>query len=321
MKAVVYERYGGPEELRVEEVERPEPGPGEARLAVCAASLNGSDAEFLTGRPLYARIVGLRRPRVPTLGSDVAGVVDAVGPGVTSVAVGDRVFADLFERWGCLAEHVVAPAEELVPIPAALGFVEAAALPQAGVIALQAVRDLFTVQPGQTGLILGAGGGVGTFALQLAIDAGASVTAVDHPSKRALLERLGAARFVDYTREDPAALDAHFDFILDTPGRASVWRLLDRLAPGGRYAIVGGLLRHVIGAPLLSPLARLRGRRCGLLMWDKNTRDLAAIADAVVAGRCAPAIDGPYPLEEAREAFARLTGGVAQGKVVVTVGG
>lgn len=319
MKAASYSRYGDVDELELVDVPAPEPRAGEVRLAVRAVSLNGSDMEFLTGRPAYARVMGLFRPRVPVLGSDVAGVVDAVGPGVTDVAVGDRVFADLFERWRCLAEHVIAPVEELVPIPDELDFVEAAALPQAGVIGLQAVRDCFAVQPGERGLIIGAGGGVGTYALQLAKHAGATVTAVDGPAKLALLESLGADRVVDYTREDVMHLGQTFDFILDMPGKSSVIRTVRQLARGGRYAIVGGYLSHVLGAILLHPFYRLLGKRVGILAWDKNTRDLAQIAQEVIAGRCAPAIHGRYPLEKVRAAFGALIDGTACGKVVVTI--
>lgn len=320
MKAVRYSRYGTPDELSVDEVPVPEPRAGEVRLAVRAVSLNGSDMEFLTGRPAYARIMGLFSPRVSVLGSDVAGVIDAVGPGVTGWSVGQRVFADLFDRWGCLAEYVVAPTRELVRIPEGLDFVEAAALPQAGVLARQAVVDCFEVQPGQRGLIVGAGGGVGTYALQLAKHAGATVTAVDGPAKLALLEELGADRVVDYTREDVTRLGETYDFILDMPGKSSVIRTVRQLVRGGRYAIVGGHLSHVLGAVLLGPLYRLLAdKRVGVLAWDKRTENLEAIAQAVLAGHCAPAIHGPFPLDEARAAFTVLCDGTAQGKVVVEV--
>ena len=203
MRAVRYERYGGPERLHLVELPTPAPAPGEVLVRVRAASLNSWDWDLLRGRPVIARIGGLFRPRLPVLGADVAGEVVAVGDGVTAFAVGDRVHGDLSGAgWGGFAEFAVAPVTDLRRIPDGIGFVDAAALPQAGGLALQGLR-LARVGAGDHVLVNGAGGGAGTLAVQLARRAGAEVTAVDRADKLDLLTRLGATRAIDLA--DPAA--------------------------------------------------------------------------------------------------------------------
>jgi NADPH:quinone reductase-like Zn-dependent oxidoreductase len=314
-------RYGSPEDLRLEEVPLPVPGPGEVRIALRAVSLNGTDAEFLTGKPAYARLYGgLFGAKIGVLGSDVAGVVDVVGRDVTRFASGDAVYADLFGIFGGLAEYVCAPEAELVDKPADVSFEQAAALPQAGVLALQGTRD--KVQPGQSVLILGAGGCVGTFAVQLAKHYGGEVTAVDRAEKRAMLRELGADHVLDYATEDFLESGRRYDHILDIVGRRSVFDCERALAPGGTYAIVGGMMKHVLSAVVVGRWFGLtRDKKMGILAWDKNTRDLEAVCELVQQGHIEPAIDRCFPLENAREAFELLTEGRANGKLVITMNG
>lgn len=325
MKALVYTRYGSADELELRDLPDPEPGPSEVRVAVRAVSLNGSDAEFLSGHPLYARLAGLFRPRraYQVLGSDVAGVVDAVGRDVTDLAVGDEVYGDLFEHFGGLAEHVCAPRVRWVRKPAALSFEDAAALPQAGVIAWQAIHRDGALPRGGRVLVIGAGGGVGTFAVRFATQLDAEITAVDGPAKVDLLRGMGVAHVVDYTQQEYAARGDDFDLILDVAGRRSVRALRRALAPAGRYLIVGGLLRHILGALWQGLVAKLTRseQSLGILPWDRDPALVEAVADRVADGGIRPVIDMVVPLERAHEGFARMLRGEAQGKVVVTVGG
>ena len=320
----MYTRYGSPQELQLVDVAVPEPRAHELRVAVRAVSLNGSDAEFLSGSPAYARMAGLFRPRraFRILGSDVAGVVDAVGAEVHDLAPGDEVYGDLFEHFGGLAEQVCAPRKRWVRKPAGLSFEQAAALPQAGVLAWQGICREGGISGGARVLIVGAGGGVGAYGVQLAKHAGAEVTAVDGPPKLAFLRTLGADRVVDYTNESYAAPGEGYDLVLDIAGRRSVRELRRALAPTGRYLIVGGLLRNVLGAVVLGLVARLvRSKQSlGILPWDRDPRLVEAVAERVLEGTLRPPIDVVVPLERAGEAFSRLLRGEAQGKVVVTVG-
>lgn len=324
MKAIVYTRYGTADALGLRDVATPEPRPSEVRVAVRAVSLNGSDAEFLSGSPLYARFAGLFRPRrtYHVLGSDVAGVVDAVGRAVTDLAPGDEVYGDIFEHFGGLAERVCAPRNRWVRKPAALSFEDAATLPQAGGLAWQGICREGAVPRGGRALVIGAGGGVGTFAVQLAKQLEVEVTAVDGPSKIELLRRLGCDRVVDYTKEAYAAPGDDYDLILDIAGRRSVRALRRSLAPAGRLLIVGGLLRHILGAVWLGLVARLTSSRqsLGILPWDRDPGLVEPLAERVLAGTLRPEIDMVVPLERAPEGFARMLRGEARGKVVVTVG-
>lgn len=316
MKAVVYDRYGGPEVLRMAEVERPEPGPGEVLVAVRAVGLNASDWETLRGSPAYSRIGGLRRPARATLGSDIAGVVAAVGPGVTRFAVGERVFGDNLERKGGFAEYAIAREKVLAAIPAGLSFVDASVLPQSGVIALQGLRGRHPVRPGQRVLINGAGGGTGSFAVRLAVLDGAEVTGVDRGDKLDFVRSLGAAHAVDFTRDD-FTRTGPYDLVLDLVAHRGVRAYRRALAPGGRYRYVGGSMGTLLRVLLLG---RLSGRDIGLLAVRPNVPDLLTVTDlARPGGPLAPIVERTWPLDEVAAALRYQGDGHARGKLAVTV--
>lgn len=308
--------YGGPATLERAEVTLDPPGPGEVQLRIEAVALNASDVELLTGSPAYIRMYGLRTPAVPILGSDVAGTVLQVGSGVTAFAPGDAVYGDLFERWGGLAARVNAPAAALLRKPPSLSFAEAACIPQAGVVALQGLRDRGSITPGQRVLINGAGGGSGTYAVQLAKLAGAHVTAVDRAEKFAVLRSLGADEVLDHRSVD-FVTTGPYDRILDLVARRSLWACRGALAPTGVYVMAGGTTRCLLEAALCGPLYSLGSRSLGILMHHQNPTDLAELTDLCVAGSVRPVIHGLYGFDDAPEAFAALIAGEAIGKVVV----
>lgn len=322
MRAVVYERYGSPDVLDVREVPEPAVGPGCVLVRVHAVGLNRSDWETLTGRPAYVRLSGsgLRRPRQPILGSDVAGTVTAVGDEVTGWQPGDEVLADtLYFGAGGLAEFVCIPARApIVAKPAAISFEQAAALPQAAVLARQGLRG---VEAGAQVAIVGAGGGGGTFAVQLAAAAGAEVTGVDHTSKLDLMRTIGAEHVVDYTCDDYTRTGRRYHRILDFVGARPIRANRRALQPGGSYLVVGGSMPRLLVAGLAGLVtARVGSRRLGILIARPDSADLADLAGRVAAGTFEPVIDRRYQLAEAPEAFARLGAGRARGKLVVTVG-
>ena len=311
MRAAVYDTYGGPEQLRIEELAHPEPGAGRVLVRVMAVGLNGSDTEFLTGRPAYARVNGLRRPRNRVLGSDIAGTVVAVGTDVAGLSVGDAVFGDIFDQRGGLAEFVVAPAKLLIKRPDGLDAVTAAALPQNGAIAAQ---GLGAVEPGQKILVNGAGGAAGAWAVAMAAAKGAEVWAVDTAAKGPGLETLGAARVLDYRTTDFARLDQRFDIILDLFGTRGPLAIRHVLARRGRYCIVGGQLGPMLRCAFLGPMiGALSGRSMGPLMLKQSVEQQKALA-AMAPG---PVIDSVHDFDDVQGAFARALSGEAVGKVIV----
>ncbi len=320
MKAIVYDEYGSPDVLRLEDVPEPTPRDDEVLIKTHAVSLNRSDWETLRGEPLYARIGGLRKPRHRILGSDVAGRVVAVGGAVSRLQPGDEVFGDILGSMGGFAEYVCAPEEALALKPAGMTFEEAAAIPQAGVIALQGIRDKGQVQPGQQVLINGAGGSAGTFAVQLAKLYGAEVTGVDHTVKLDFLRTLGADHVIDYTREDFTRCGRGYDLILDLVAHRSIVAYRRALNPQGRYFLVGGSTATLAQVVILGPLLRGRsGRKIRLLMVRPNATDLTHVTELCRAGTISPVIDRRYPLSEVPEALRYLGEGRAKGKVVITL--
>src|SRR3990170_1528200 len=240
MKAILYFQYGSPDVLNLEEVEKPTPKDDEVLIKVQAVSVNRSDWEGLRGKPLYARIGGLLKPRHQILGSDIAGRVEMAGRNNRQFQPGDEVFGDILGRMGGFAEYVCARGRTLALKPASMTFEEVAAIPQAAVIALQGIRDKGQVQPGQKVLINGAGGGAGTFAVQLAKLYGAEVTGVDNTGKLDFMRSLGADHVIDYTREDFSKNGQRYDFILDLVAVRSVYDYRRALAPNGKAYLVGG---------------------------------------------------------------------------------
>jgi NADPH:quinone reductase-like Zn-dependent oxidoreductase len=320
MKAVVYTRYGSPDVLRVADVATPTPTHGEVLVRVRAVSLNRSDWEGLQGQPLYARLGGLFRPRRHILGSDIAGQVEAVGPGTTALREGDDVFADALEHLGGFAEYVCLPEGVLARVPDGMTHEEAAALPQAGAIALQGVLDKGRVRPGDRVLVNGAGGGSGMYAIQLAKLHGAEVTGVDNTEKLEFMRSLGADHVVDYTEEDFTRNGRAYDVILDLAAHRSVFAYRRSLAPGGRYLYVGGSVATLLQTLLLGWLVgRAKRQQLRLLVVQQGVRHLARLVELCQTGKVVTHIDGRYRLAEAPEAMRYVGEGRAKGKVVVLV--
>jgi NADPH:quinone reductase-like Zn-dependent oxidoreductase len=262
MKAVVYTRYGPPDVLRLTDVATPGPKDNEVLVKLRAVSLNASDWEVLRGKPLYARYLGPFRPRYHILGSDIAGQVAAVGRNATRFQPGDDVFADILDQKGGFAEYVCVPERLLAPMPAGMSYEQAAALPQAGAIALQGIRDRGLVRSGQQVLINGGGGGAGMYAVQLAKLDGAEVTGVDNAEKLEFMRSLGADHVIDYRREDFTRNGRAYDLILDLAGYRTVFAYRRSLAAGGRYLYVGGSMAMLLQALLVGPLVgRAAARR------------------------------------------------------------
>ncbi len=319
MKAIVHRRYGPPGVLALEELPSPEPGPGEVRVRVRAASVFAGDVHLLRGAPFFVRFAtGLRRPRNPIPGIDLAGIVDMTGPGVTDLRSGDEVFGF---AGGTLAELVSVPAGQLVRRPANLPLEEAATVPEAGLTALQGLRDHGRVQPGERVLVIGASGGVGTFAVQIAKALGAEVTGVCGPTNQDLVRSIGADHVVDYTRTDVTTAGERYDVILQLAGTESPRRLRRALVPGGTLVLSNGTGRvagvdRIVVAMLLNPFVRER-----LVVYEtkENGADLATLAGMIAAGQVRPVIDRTYPLAAAAEAMYYLEAGHARGKIILAV--
>ncbi|WP_328965044.1 NAD(P)-dependent alcohol dehydrogenase [Streptomyces virginiae] len=320
MKAIVQDVYGPPEVLRMEEMERPVPGRREVLVRVHAAGVDQGVWHLMAGMPYAVRAVsGLRTPRTRVRGMDVAGVVEAVGPDVTRFRPGDEVYGNCA---GSFAEYARAKEGALAPKPAGLSFEQAAAVPVSACTALGAVRDSGQVQAGQRVLVLGASGGVGSFAVQVAKAYGAHVTGVCSTTKTDLVRSLGADEVLDYTRQDPVDGSRRYDVILDIAGNRPISRLRRALTPRGTLAIVGGEgggnwiggNQRQLGAMLLSPFVGHRLRAHGTLV---RSRDLEALTELIEAGEVTPAVDRTYPLAEVPDAIRYLRDGHVRGKVAI----
>jgi NADPH:quinone reductase-like Zn-dependent oxidoreductase len=317
VKAVVYDRYGSTDQLRVTDVPRPTPRAGEVLVEVVATSVNLSDWEALHGSPAYARFGGLRAPRRHILGSDIAGRVVALGAGDSPFHVGDEVYGDNMQRLGGFAEYAVASASALALKPAGLSFAEASAIPQSGAIALQAVAR---ASAGDRMLINGAGGGTGSFAIQLAKAAGVQVTAVDAAGKLDFMRELGADEVVDYHTRD-FTRTGPYDLIIDLVARRSVFAYRRALARGGRYFMVGGTARTLLRLLTLgSAVGVLTGTRLGVLIVRQGPEHFSSLIGRVRDGAVRVRIDRVFPLEQVPAALAYHGEGRALGKVVVAVG-
>jgi NADPH:quinone reductase-like Zn-dependent oxidoreductase len=312
----VYDRYGLPDVLRIENLPKPSPAAHQVLVEVAATSVNLNDWETLRGSPLYSRIGGLRSPARRTLGSDIAGWVAAIGPAVTRFQAGDEVYGDNLMLKGGFAEYAIAPEAALARKPAALTFAEASTIPQAGVIAWQGTDG---AGAGQRVLINGAGGGSGSFAIPLAKRLGAHVTGVDNGAKLAFMRSVGADEVIDYRRDD-FTRGRPYDLILDLVAHRSVFAYRRALAPGGRYRCVGGSVGALLRVLTIGSLAgRLTHRRLGVLAVKEGPTHFAPVADLCVTGDLGIHIDRTYTLDEVPEALARVGEGHALGKVVVTV--
>ena len=317
MQAVVYDRYGPPDVLRVDEVPVPAPAAGQVLVRVAATSVNLSDWECLRGSPLYARLGGLRSPARRTLGSDIAGSVEAVGDGVTRFRPGDKVYGDNLALKGGFAEYAIAAESVLARKPAELSFAEASTLPQAGAIALQGTVGAAV---GRRVLINGGGGGSGSFAIQVAKRRGAHVTAVDNAAKLEHMRSLGADDVIDYRSEDFTRRDPPYDLILDLVAHRSVFAYRRALRPGGRYRCVGGSVRALVRILTIGGIAgRLTHRRIGVLAVKEGPAHFEPLADLCLAGEVGIHVDRTFGLHDVPEALARVGEGRALGKVVVAI--
>jgi NADPH:quinone reductase-like Zn-dependent oxidoreductase len=317
VKAAVYDRYGTPAVLRVEEVPVPSPGPHQVLVEVAATSINLSDWECLHGTPLYARIGGLRAPKHRTLGSDIAGRVAAVGGAVTRFAVGDVVYGDNLQLMGGFAEYTLAAEAVLAKKPDGLTFAQASTLPQAGAIALQGTAR---IGAGQRVLINGAGGGSGAFAIQLAKRAGAHVTGIDNAGKLEFMRSLGADEVGDYRRQDLTDF-APFDRILDLVATRSPLACRRALAPSGRYQCAGGAVRTLLPIVTVGALlGRITGRRVGMLVVKQGPTYFEPLAEDCLAGDVTIHIDRTFGLDEVPAALTYVGEGRALGKAVVAFG-
>ncbi len=321
MKAIVYHRYGGPEVLRCEEVEKPTPGDDEVLVRVRAAAVNPMDYGLMSGTYLMRLMTGLRRPKRTRPGADLAGEVEAVGRSVTRFRPGDAVFG---VARGAFAEYVCAPEDKLAVKPANISFEQAAAIPVAGSTALQGLRDKGRVQPGQKVLITGASGGVGTFAVQIAKALGAEVTAVCSTRSADLVRSIGADRVIDYTREDFTRSTTRYDLIFDAVGNRPLSACRRVMTPRGIFVPVGvraggrwiGPLPHLLRLLASRPLVR---QTVAFFVARITPEDLHALAQLIEAGKVTPVVDRCYPLSEVPEAVRHLKEGHPCGKVVVTV--
>jgi NADPH:quinone reductase-like Zn-dependent oxidoreductase len=321
MKAIVYKQYGTPDVLVLKDVAVPVPKDDEVLVRVQAASINGSDRENLVGRPLYVRMASLQNPANQILGSDISGTVEKAGVNVKEFQLGDQVFGEIRGYHGGFAEYACASASTLARKPAGMTFEEAAAIPQAGVIAMRGIRTVGRVQTGQKVLINGAGGSAGAFAVQLAKLHGAEVTGVDNPAKLEYLRSLGADHVIDYTREDFTKNGRAYDLILDVIAQRSALAYRRALSPGGTYFAAGGSVATLLQILLLGPwISRATGRHLRILFVPQNREDLLAITELCETGEIKPVIDRTYPLSDVPEAFRYILGGNAKGKIVITMG-
>src|SRR5215212_6132616 len=325
MKAIVQDTYGSADVLKFADIDRPVPTDNEVLIRVHAAGLHRGDWHVMTGLPYLIRLVvpslGLRKPKIRVRGMDVAGRVEAIGTQVTRFQPGDAVFG-----WcdGSFAEYASAPEDQLAAKPATLSFEQAAVVPISGFAALQGLRDVGGIQAGQRVLIIGAAGGVGSFAVQLAKAFGAQVTGVASTSQLELVRSIGADAVIDYTRQDVTDGTRHFDLILDCAGRRTLSQLRRALTPKGTLVIVGGegggrwmggFLRN-LRAPVLS---RFVGQRLRMLASKPRLEDLQTLRELLEAGKLTPRVGRTYPLREVPEAIRALEAGHTRGKLVITI--
>jgi NADPH:quinone reductase-like Zn-dependent oxidoreductase len=325
VRAALRDRYGSPDVVELRDIERPVPADDELLVRVRAASVNRADLDGLKPRPGLARLfMGLRAPRNHRVGIDAAGVVEAVGAGVTRFRPGQEVFGDLFAfGQGAFAEYVCAREKAFETMPAGMTFEEAATLPHSAILALQGLRlrGGRSIKPGDRVLIVGASGNVGPFAVQIAKSLGAEVTGVCSTGKVDLVRSLGADHVIDYTKVDYTSSGERYDWILDTDSHHSIFRIRNALRPKGVYITLGGEVGRLFQGLLLGPLISMRSDRwTGLMLWWQpfHSADVATLKVLIAAGKLAPVIDRQYPLSGVVDALRHVVEGRAKGKVVIT---
>lgn len=319
MKAVVYTKYGYPDVLQLEEVDKPKPAQNEVLIKIYAVSLNSFDWEFLIGSPLYTRVWGLHKPHIHILGSDVAGTVETIGENVTKFKIGDEVFGDLFEHWGGFAEYVCVPEKMLTIKPASISFEEAAAVPQSSLVALQGLRDIGEIQSEQKVLINGAGGGAGSYAIQIAKFYGAEVTGVDSTQKLDLMRSIGADYAIDYTKYDFTKNGQQYNLILDLVASHSIFDYKRALTECGKYVMVGGSLSYILKTLFFASMVSMSGSKKMSILAHKPNKDIEFIINLIESHKVKPVIDRRYTLEEVPDALKYLGEGSAMGKIVITI--
>jgi len=321
MKAIVYTKYGQPDVLKLKEVAKPTPKDNEILIKVHAASVNDWDWGLLRGKPFMNRLFcGLLKPKNKILGCDIAGRVEAVGRNVKQLQPGDKVFGDISGcGWGGFAEYVCAHENALALKPASMTFEKAAAVPQAALLALQGLRDKGQIQPGLCVLINGAGGGAGTFAVQIPKHFGAEVTGVDSTSKLDMMRSIGADHVIDYTKEDFTKNEQRYGFILDFAAHHSIFDYKRALSPRGIYVIVGGSNAQIFQGMFLGPLISMTGSKKMGSLFLKPNKGLDFMKELLEAGKVVPVIDRRYPLSEVPEALRYFGEGHAKGKLVITL--
>jgi NADPH:quinone reductase-like Zn-dependent oxidoreductase len=322
MKAIVYTEYGPPDVFQLKEVEKPTPKEDEVLVKVHAASVNSADATMSRGEPFLARLwSGFLKPKYQILGSDIAGRVEAVGSNVKQFKPGDEIFGDIAARgWGGFAEYVSVPENALALKPTNLTFEEAAAVPQAAVVALQGLRDKGRIKSGQKVLINGASGGIGTFAVQLAKSFGAEVTGVCSTRNLDMVGSLGADHVIDYTHEDFTQNGGRYDLVFTVVGYHSIFDYQRALTPEGIYVGSTNATALIFQVMLLGPFISMTGgNKMVNLMAKENQEDLVFLRELVEAGKVAPVIARRYPLSEVADAVRYYGEGHSRGKVVITV--
>ncbi len=320
MKAIIYHKYGGPEVLQPEEIPQPYPKDDEVVIKVHAVSLNDWDWGLLQGDFVNRMMFGLFTPKKKILGSDIAGRIEAVGKNVQQFKPGDEVYGDLSGQWGGFAEYVCAKEKAIAPKPSSMSFTDAASIPQAGMLAVQGLIDEGKIQHGQKILINGAGGGVGTFGIQIAKLYGATVTGVDHTEKLEMMRSLGFDQVIDYTKEDFTKNGQQYDLILDAKTNRSIFEYTRVLSPNGVYVTVGGSMSRLLQALMLKRwILKTRKKHIRIVMLKPN-KDLAYINELYTKGKLKPVIDGPFTLQQVPEAFRLFESGKYKGKIVVQIG-
>ncbi len=321
MKAMVFRKYGGPEVIQLEERQIPELAPGRVRVRIHTTAINDWDWGYVRGEPyIYRLLFGLRRPKITILGAEVAGVVDAVGEGVSTFAPDDHVYGDLSEAgFGGFAEYVSVPEKALRKMPQGMSFEQAVAIPHAGGLAAQGLLGYGQLSRGERVLINGAGGGVGTLALQLAKALDAEVTGVDSGLKLDMMRELGFDHVLDYTQTDYTNTGDQYDVILDAKSTKSAWAITRALSPGGRYVSVGGHVPNLLSIVSWGALlGKARGKSIRLLPLVPNEQ-LDAVEALFQAGTLRTVIDGPFTLDQVPEALAHFGAARHLGKVVIRV--
>jgi NADPH:quinone reductase-like Zn-dependent oxidoreductase len=319
MKAIIYEKYGGPENLQLKEIKTPAPKDDEVLVKVYAVSINDWDHGLLHGDPINRMMFGLRKPKKQILGSDIAGRIEAVGKNVTQFKPGDDVYGDLSGKWGGFAQYVCASGKSLALKPSSMSYEEAAAIPQAAMLAVQGLINKAKIKYGQKILLNGAGGGVGTFAIQIAKLYGAEITAVDSAQKLDMLRSLGADHVIDYKEEDFTRNGKQYDVILDVKTNRSLFDYAKALKPNGIYTTVGGSIGRLFQAIFAAAWMSLFSKKKIGIVALKANKDLVYMNELFEAGKVKPVIDGRYKLEELPQAMKIFGKAEHKGKLVISI--